>query len=175
MGKWVLPDLIFGMLWVILLHWIDDLCRKLMSLKLCIFCCVFNVCLLLLLLLLLLYMLMQIQFLKWWSFWGLCSKMHDDFFRREWHDAAVSPKDVMIVGEWTCLRVLENELNWSSTLMIQLGCLKVCMYLMKIESLIIFLVFLTKFLTRVLYYKKNGRLGVDSHPPKNPRNQSCTY
>jgi len=52
----------------ILFHWIDDLQQKLMSLKLCIFCCVFNVCLLLLLLLS--NMPMQIQFLKWFSFEG---------------------------------------------------------------------------------------------------------
>ncbi len=68
----------FGMLWVILFHWIDDL-QKLMSLKLCIFCCVFNVCLLLLLLL---YMLMQIQFLKWWSFEG-CALDAWWFFQEE--------------------------------------------------------------------------------------------
>lgn len=146
------------------------ICRSIMSLKLCIFCCVFNVCLLLLLLLL--YMPMQIQFLKWWSFEGCALKMHDEFFRRKWHDAVVSQKDVTIVGEWTCLRVkmsITDQAHW----WFNLGASKCVSHENWVSDN--FLVLQTKFLTRVFLYKKNGRLGVDSQPPKNPGNQSCSY
>ncbi len=154
------------MLWVILFHWIDDL-QKLMSLKLCIFCCVFNVCLFLLL-----YIPMQIQFLKWWSFEGCALRCTMIFSGGKWHDAVVSPKDVTIVGKWTCLRVkmsITDQAHW----WFNLGASKCVSH----ENWVFdnYLVLQTKFLTRVCFYKKNGRLGVDSQPPKNPRNQSCTY